>query len=63
MITGLAAGSGIEPRLAPLATACVLLTVIAGPILTRMTDAAWFRRRISTRQERVRAAGVASSLG
>ena len=60
MIAGLAAGSGIEPRLVPLATACVLLTVIAGPILTRMTDAAWFRRRISARQERVRAAEVAS---
>ena len=49
--------------LAPLATAYVLLTVIAGPILARMTDAAWFRRRISARQERVRAAGVASELG
>jgi len=63
VIAGLAAGSGIEPRLAPLATAYVLLTVIAGPILARMTDAAWFRRRISTRQEKVRAAGVASELG
>ena len=60
MIAGLAAGSGIEPRLAPLATAYVLPIVIAGPILARMTDAAWIRRRISARQERVRAAGVAS---
>ena len=62
VIAGLAAGSGIEPRLAPLATAYVLLTVIAGPILARMTDAAWFRRWIATRQERSRAgaAGVAS---
>lgn len=62
VIAGLAAGSGIEPRLAPLATAYVLLTVIAGPILARMTDAAWFRRWIATRQERLRAgaAGVAS---
>jgi len=41
----------------------VLLTVIAGPILARMSDAAWFRRRISARQERLRAAGVASELG
>ena len=63
VIAGLAAGSGIEPRLAPLATAYVLLTVIAGPILARMSDAAWFRRRISARQERLRAAGVASELG
>jgi len=62
VIAGLAAGSGIEPRLAPLATAYVLLTVIAGPILARMTDAAWFRRWITMRQERlrVRAAGAAS---
>ena len=63
VIAGLAAGSGIEPRLAPLATAYVLLTVIAGPILAWMTDASWFRRRISARQERLRAAGVASELG
>jgi CPA2 family monovalent cation:H+ antiporter-2 len=49
VIAGLAAGSGIEPRLAPLATAYVLLTVIAGPLLARMTDAAWFRRRVAPR--------------
>ena len=60
VIAGVAAGSGIEPRLAPLATAYVLLTVIAGPILARMTDAAWFRRRIGLRQQRVRAAGDTS---
>ncbi len=62
VIAGLAAGSGIEPRLAPLATAYVLLTVIAGPMLARMTDADWFRRRVSARQARMRAAGVASEL-
>ena len=56
VIAGLAAGSGIEPRLAPLATAYVLLTVIAGPILARMTDAAWFRRWIGLRQQRVQTA-------
>ncbi len=56
VIAGLAAGSGIEPRLAPLATAYVLLTIVAGPVLARMPDAAWFRRRISVRQMRVRAA-------
>ena len=63
VIAGLAAGSGIEPRLAPLATAYVLLTVIAGPILARMTDAAWFRRWIGMRQERLRAraTGTASN--
>ena len=62
VIAGLAAGSGIEPRLAPLATAYVLLTVITGPILARMTDATWFRHWTSVRQERVRvrSAGVTS---
>jgi CPA2 family monovalent cation:H+ antiporter-2 len=49
VIAGLAAGAGIEPRLAPLATAYVLLTVIAGPLLSRMTDAAWFRRAVGAR--------------
>jgi CPA2 family monovalent cation:H+ antiporter-2 len=62
VIAGLAAGSGIEPRLAPLATAYVLLTVIAGPLLARMTDASWFRRRVSAHQLQVRTAGVDSEL-
>ena len=52
VIAGLAAGSGVEPRLAPFATAYVLLTVIVGPILARMTDAAWFRRLVGVRQLR-----------
>ncbi|WP_394770756.1 cation:proton antiporter [Lacisediminihabitans sp.] len=52
VIAGLAAGSGIEPRLAPLATAYVLLTVVAGPLLARMTDAPWFRRLLVARGTR-----------
>lgn len=47
VIAGLAASSGIEPDLAPLATAYVLLTVVAGPALARVTDAVWFRRTLS----------------
>lgn len=45
VIAGLAVSAGIEPRLAPLATAYVLITVVAGPILARVPDAAWFKRR------------------
>jgi len=52
VIAGLAAGSGIEPRLAPLATAYVLLTVVAGPLLARMTDTLWFRRVLVARGTR-----------
>lgn len=57
VIAGLAVGAGIEPQLAPLTTAYVLLTVVAGPLLARMTDAAWFRRATATR----RAAAVPST--
>lgn len=56
VIAGLAVGAGIEPQLAPLTTAYVLLTVIAGPLLARMTDAPWFRRAIAPRTTRSGAA-------
>jgi len=55
VIAGLAVASGVEPRLAPLATAYVLITVIAGPALARMTDYQWFkgivRRRMAVRSQ------------
>jgi monovalent cation:H+ antiporter-2, CPA2 family len=44
VIAGLAVGAGVEPRLAPLATAYVLLTVVIGPLLARMPDTDWFKR-------------------
>nr|MDT0661876.1 cation:proton antiporter [Micromonospora sp. DSM 115978] len=45
VIAGLAVTSaGIEPQLAPLATAYVLVTVVAGPTLARLPDLAWFKR-------------------
>jgi CPA2 family monovalent cation:H+ antiporter-2 len=44
VIAGLAVGSGIEPQLAPLATAYVLITVVTGPMLARLPDLAWFKR-------------------
>ena len=46
VIAGLAVSAGIEPRLAPLATAYVLITVVAGPMLARIPDTTWFKRRV-----------------
>ena len=43
VIAGLAVASGVEPTLAPLATAYVLITVISGPLLARLPDYAWFK--------------------
>jgi CPA2 family monovalent cation:H+ antiporter-2 len=54
VIAGLAVASGVEPRLAPLATAYVLITVVTGPMLARLPDYTWFknivRRRMALRQ-------------
>ncbi|MEP6479762.1 MAG: cation:proton antiporter [Rhodoglobus sp.] len=49
VIAGLAVGAGVEPLLAPLATAYVLITVIAGPLLSRIPDAAWFKAAVRRR--------------
>jgi CPA2 family monovalent cation:H+ antiporter-2 len=38
VIAGLALGSGLEPRLAPLATAYVILMAVIGPVATRLAD-------------------------
>jgi CPA2 family monovalent cation:H+ antiporter-2 len=43
VIAGLAVASGVEPDLAPLATAYVLLTVISGPMVARLPDYSWFK--------------------
>ena len=54
VIAGLAVASGVEPELAPLATAYVLITVVTGPMLARLPDYAWFkgmvRRRTTVRR-------------
>ncbi len=50
VIAGLAASSGIEARLAPLATGYVLITVIAGPLLARIPDAGWFKAATRARR-------------
>jgi CPA2 family monovalent cation:H+ antiporter-2 len=49
VIAGLAVTSGVEPRLAPLATAYVLITVISGPLLARLPDYRWFRNIVRRR--------------
>lgn len=43
VIAGLAVSAGIEPAIAPLASAYVLITIIAGTLLARLPDAGWFR--------------------
>ncbi|RZU66083.1 potassium/proton antiporter membrane subunit (CPA2 family) [Microterricola gilva] len=58
VIAGLAVSAGIEPQLAPLATAYVLITVIVGPFLARIPDSTWFK--VATR---ARAAAAPRSLG
>ncbi|MEU4216629.1 cation:proton antiporter [Actinoplanes sp. NPDC026623] len=54
VIAGLAVASGVEPGLAPLATAYVLITVVTGPMLARLSDYAWFkaivRKRMAVRR-------------
>jgi CPA2 family monovalent cation:H+ antiporter-2 len=50
VIAGLAVASGVEPELAPLAAAYVLITVVSGPILARLTDYAWFKTMIRPRR-------------
>lgn len=50
VIAGLAVSVGIEPQLAPLAAAYVLITIIAGPLLARIPDSAWFKGAVSRRR-------------
>jgi CPA2 family monovalent cation:H+ antiporter-2 len=47
VIAGLAAASSaVTPEIGPLATAYVLITVVCGPLLSRLPDAGWFRHRV-----------------
>lgn len=52
VIAGLAVAAGVEPRLAPLATAYVLITVVAGSLLARLPDTGWFKRAVRRRAAR-----------
>jgi CPA2 family monovalent cation:H+ antiporter-2 len=58
VIAGLAVGAGVEPELAAVATAYVLITVVAGPFLTRIPDTARFKALV--RAHAVRAAARSS---
>jgi CPA2 family monovalent cation:H+ antiporter-2 len=49
VIAGLAVASGVEPGLAPLATAYVLITVVTGPALARLPDYPWFKAFVRRR--------------
>ncbi|MEU3452672.1 cation:proton antiporter [Micromonospora sp. NPDC006766] len=51
VIAGLAVAAAhpVEPRLAGLATAYVLITVVVGPMLARLPDMPWFKRWLRRR--------------
>ncbi|MBM0227445.1 MULTISPECIES: cation:proton antiporter [Micromonospora] len=53
VIAGLAvaAAQPVEPRLAALATAYVLITVVTGPMLARLPDFPWFKRWLRRRSQ------------
>ena len=63
VIAGLAVSSGVQPLLAPLATAYVLITVFTGPLLARMADAEWFTSRVTDREKARRARIAQRNLG
>jgi len=50
VIAGLAVGAGLEPQLAPLAAAYVLITIVSGPLLARIPDTAWFKGKVRDRR-------------
>lgn len=49
VIAGIAVGAGVNSALAPLATAYVLITIIAGTFLARLPEAMWFRSLVRRR--------------
>ena len=50
VIAGLAVGVGVEPLLAPLAAAYVLITIVSGPLVARIPDSAWFKAAVRNRR-------------
>lgn len=50
VIAGLAVTAGVQPQLAPLAAAYVLITIVVGPLLARIPDAAWFAQVVRRRR-------------
>ncbi|MDR7280155.1 cation:proton antiporter [Catenuloplanes atrovinosus] len=55
VIAGLAVAAGVEPQLASLATAYVLITVVTGPMLARLPDTEWFKAMLRRRTAAVAA--------
>lgn len=62
VIAGLAVAAGVDSSLAALATAYVLITIVAGPLLARVPDGArftvWTKQRQQARRARERAASA-----
>jgi CPA2 family monovalent cation:H+ antiporter-2 len=46
IIAGLAVSAGLDPTIAPFAATYMLITVISSPVLARVTDTQWFKRRM-----------------
>jgi CPA2 family monovalent cation:H+ antiporter-2 len=46
IIAGLAVSAGLNPDIAPFAATYMLITVIASPVLARVTDTSWFKLRM-----------------
>ncbi len=65
VIAGLAVTAGsVTPELAALAATYVLITVVTGPMLARLPDLDWFRRRLRARAalQRARTASTADRV-
>ena len=52
IIAGLAVSAGIQPLIAPMAATYMLITVISGPVLARITDTTWFKQRMKLAAKR-----------
>ncbi|MEY2698324.1 MAG: hypothetical protein RL720_280 [Actinomycetota bacterium] len=52
IIAGLAVSAGVQPLIAPLAATYMLITVISGPVLARITDTAWFKQQMKAAAKR-----------
>jgi CPA2 family monovalent cation:H+ antiporter-2 len=61
IIAALAVTAGVEPMIAPLAATYMLVTVIVGPLMARLTDTTWFKNRMRVAQERADAKLVVPS--
>ena len=62
VIAGLAVAAGVEPMLAPVATAYVLITVIAGPFLARVPETRRFKKFVLARTVRAEARTAAPTV-